>query len=352
MIKSVSFQNFMGFKNLALPGLSPITLFSGKNNSGKSTVLDGIFLIMNHSNPKCFCKLCSFREGQDTPSFDILWRNLFYQLNVDKNIRISAQLEYSRNGSYSPLQQNINEMTSDVMNLFMFSKKNGYDFGFKFTQKEICYTETGHFVENHDRIVVNMDTRFTNNKKIPMPLTQIIDSTILPFQYSVEIFEKLEKEGRKSEILDILKKMDSTISDITTITINGQTQLYVNMREKLFPMRLVGNGMNSFLIIMLSIIGNPNSIILIDEIENGLHYSMYPIIWDAIANAVQKSNCQVIATTHSYECVVGAVDGVEKADMKNDFCFFRLAQGKNGRVAYRYSKDLLKYALESDLEVR
>ena len=146
--------------------------------------------------------------------------------------------------------------------------------------------------------------------------------------------------------------MDPALSDITAITVSGQTQLYGNMGGKVLPMRLAGDGMNSLLFIMLSIIENPNSIILIDEIENGFHYSMYPIIWEAIANAAQKSNCQVIATTHSYECVAGAVEGIEKADMKDEFCFFRLAQEGDGRVAYRYSEDLLQYALESDMEVR
>ena len=117
-------------------------------------------------------------------------------------------------------------------------------------------------------------------------------------------------------------------------------------------MRLAGDGMNRLLFIMLSIMENPNSIILIDEIETGFHYSMYPVLWEAIASAAQKSNCQVIATTHSYECVAGAAEGIEKADMRDNFCFFRLAQEKEGRVAYRYSEDLLQYALESNVDVR
>ena len=103
---------------------------------------------------------------------------------------------------------------------------------------------------------------------------------------------------------------------------------------------------------MLSIMENPNSIILIDEIENGFHYSMFPMIWEAIAHTAQKSNCQVIATTHSYECVTGAVEGIEKADMKDQFCFFRLAQEKKGRCAYRFSSDVIRTALDAEMEVR
>lgn len=171
------------------------------------------------------------------------------------------------------------------------------------------------------------------------------------FQH-LELFGKFELKGRKSEILGILKKMDPAISDITAITTNGQTQLYGNMGGKLLPICLAGDGMNRLLIIMLSIMENPNSIFLVDEIENGFHYSMFPMIWECIAHAAQKSNCQVIATTHSYECVAAAVEGIEKADMKDDFCFFRLAREKNGPRAYRFSSDVIRTALDSEMEVR
>lgn len=357
MIRYVSFQNFRGFKHLELSDLAQITLLSGKNNAGKSTVLEGLFLLVDHSDSMCFGKIGNLRGLLAIPDFDILWKPLFYQLNTDEHIRISTRLEhdteltYYREDSYSPLPQDLKGMTPEAMSRFMSSAQSGYTLGFQLTQKqnEISYTETGHFVAGPDGIVVTVDP---NSQKVPMPLTQLINSTILTLQSPVELFGRLELDGRKGEVLDILKNMDRALSDITAITINGQTQLYGNMGGKLLPMRLAGDGMNRLLYILLSIIEYPDSIILIDEIENGFHYSMYPLIWEAIANAAQKSNCQVIATTHSYECVAGAIEGIEKADMKNNFCFFRLAQEKNGRYAHRFSYDVLRTALDAEMEVR
>jgi len=358
MIRSVSFQNFRGFEHLELPDLAQITLLSGKNNAGKSTVLEGLFLLVDYSDPMCFGKICNLRGLPTIPNFDILWKPLFHQLNVDKPIQISARLEYDteltyyRENSYSPMPQDLTGMTPEVMNRFMSSAQSGHTLGFQLTQKEISHTETGHFIVAPDGIVLNMDPNLSNKQKASMPFTQVINSTAAAFQSPVELFGKLELDGRKDDILHILNKMDQALSDITAITTNGQTQLYGNMGGKLLPMRLAGDGMNRLLFIMLSIMENPNSIILIDEIENGFHYSMYPTIWESIMNAAQKSNCQVIATTHSYECVAGAIKSVQDADMREDFCLFRLAQEKEGRVAHRYSADLLQYALESDVEVR
>lgn len=358
MIQSISFQNFRGFKHLELPELAPITLLSGKNNAGKSTVLDGLFLLADHSDPMSFGKICNFRSIPVIPDFDMLWKPLFYQLNADETIRISARLEhdieltYCREDSYSPLPQDLTGLMPDVMNRFITSAKSGCTLGFRFTQQETSYSETGHFIASPDGIAVNMNTTLPNNQKITMPFTQMINSTIMAFQSPIELFGKLELDGRKSEILDILEKMGQALSDIIAITVSGQTQLYGNMGGKLLPMRLAGDGMNRLLFIMLSIMETPNSIILIDEIENGFHYSMYPALWEAIANAAQKSNCQVIATTHSYECVAGAVEGIKKADMKDSFCLFRLAQEKNGRCAYRFSADVIRTALDAEMEVR
>ncbi|MCI8584923.1 MAG: AAA family ATPase [Lachnospiraceae bacterium] len=44
MIERISFEHFLGFDKLELQDMKPITLISGKNNAGKSFILEGIFL--------------------------------------------------------------------------------------------------------------------------------------------------------------------------------------------------------------------------------------------------------------------------------------------------------------------
>ena len=131
MVQSVSFRNFRGFQHLELPDLAPITLLSGKNNTGKSTVLEGIFLLADHSDSMCFEKICNFRSLPVIPDFDILWKPLFHQMNADEPVQIFARLEhdteliYYREDSYSPQLQDFKGMTPDVMNRFMSSAQSG-----------------------------------------------------------------------------------------------------------------------------------------------------------------------------------------------------------------------------------
>ena len=93
-----------------------------------------------------------------------------------------------------------------------------------------------------------------------------------------------------------------------------------------------------------------DGILLIDEIDTGFHYSMYKDLWKIVSEVSRAYNCQVIATTHSYENINGAVEGLK--DHSEDFSFYRLGYDKNELKSFRYSYDLLKSALRSDMEVR
>lgn len=92
-----------------------------------------------------------------------------------------------------------------------------------------------------------------------------------------------------------------------------------------------------------------DGLLLIDEIETGLHYSMYGKLWAILDKISTASNCQIIATTHSYE-MISAVQG--NVINGNDFAYYRIGHEKQGHIAYRYDLDMLGSALESDMEVR
>ena len=69
MITSLHVRNFKGFNNISLPAIKPVTLLSGTNNVGKSTLLESIFLVNDHFAPEVFLKLNAFRGyGQSAKS--------------------------------------------------------------------------------------------------------------------------------------------------------------------------------------------------------------------------------------------------------------------------------------------
>ncbi|MCL2167342.1 MAG: ATP-binding protein, partial [Clostridiales bacterium] len=86
--------------------------------------------------------------------------------------------------------------------------------------------------------------------------------------------------------------------------------------------------------------------------ENGLHYSLHALFWEVISILAKQLQCQIIATTHSYECIQGAVDGIKAAKLEDDFTYVRLDKNSMGVIPKTFSSDMLERALDTDWEVR
>lgn len=360
MINNITFENFRGLKKLELLDLSLITLISGKNNAGKSSILEGAFLFLDYSAPNSFVKINQFRGLPLMPVPSSLWEPSFYNLDTNGPIRISTMLndthftlEYSKDVSFVPL--NDSNLPQDLFNQFIEPTKPSYALKYRFL-KESQVVEEGHFIANSSGILKNINSSNRNSDNpmnISLPFVQYINfSAIQNNSIILDWIGKLELNDEKQKIINILKLIDNDISDISTIALNGQIQLYAKTNGKLLPLKLAGDGINKLLFLVLAILENPNSIILVDEIETGFHYSMYKKLWELIAVFAKENNCQIIATTHSYECIDGAVDGLEKANMLKDFCYYRVDKKGDYNHAYRYSGDLLRSAISTNMEVR
>lgn len=354
MIQAASFHNFRGFEHLELSGLTQLTLFSGKNNTGKSTVLEGVFLFLDHMDALSFVKINSFRDLPILYGFDAMWKPLFHRLNAERPISISMKLDGVQTDlSYYWEPQYSLPRTNDMPdNLALFNSRNDGTLGFKCVREGEKHKEIGHFIQDENKFLVRLEKNNPDISVLPMPATQYFKGARYNNNILLNHFTRAELNNTKVDLVHILQEMDSDLLDVITLAQGGQTQLYARTKAGLLPLKLTGDGMNRLIMIMLAILENHNAIILLDEIENGFHYSMYPILWKNIAIAAKISGSQVIATTHSYECIVGAIEGVKSADMTDNFSYFRMAQENETRCAHRFSGSLLQKALDAEMEVR
>jgi len=92
--------------------------------------------------------------------------------------------------------------------------------------------------------------------------------------------------------------------------------------------------------------------LLIDEIENGLHYSVLENVWRAIDKAATELNVQIFATTHSREMVMAAHEAFK--DENDNFLFQRLDRNKKTGEIYPtiYDENSMQAAMEVNAEVR
>ena len=120
---------------------------------------------------------------------------------------------------------------------------------------------------------------------------------------------------------------------------------------RLVPLPLMGEGMVRLADMMLNIGNAQDGVVLIDEIENGLHYTILHKVWEAIEQATREFNTQLFATTHSLECIIAAHRAFSKSE-KYDFRLHRLDLIDDLIHVVTYDKDSLEAAIETGLEVR
>ena len=353
MIFFVTIENFRALNRIELNDLKRVNLISGRNNIGKSTLLEALFLYMDHSSSDSFGKLNSFR-GIIGTGVEGLWEPLFHQMNPDTPICISVVddenkgiLRYMRDNNYIP--SNINGISEDVLATFRIDTKKAYSL--RYTYEDGDYSEEGHFSLNGTSILRDIKTSLPGNELKMMKPTQFQNTFFIRVKANALANEigNIELAGKKNILIQALQEMDSAIEDIVTLSLKGITQLYIRVSGKLMPLQYAGDGITQLLSICLSIMNQKNGLVLIDELENGLHYSMYSKLWKIIENITRQANCQVIATTHSYELISAVRDGISDT---NDFSYYRIGTRADGASAYRYDYSMLDSALESEMEVR
>ena len=121
----------------------------------------------------------------------------------------------------------------------------------------------------------------------------------------------------------------------------------IGLRE-LVPLPTMGAGMTHVTRMVLAAAMVPDGVVLVDEIENGLHHSVLPDVWRVVGKAAEQFNVQFFGTTHSFECVQAA----HKALGSDDFRLHRLdiVEGENRCVTY--GPEAIDAAIRHNLEVR
>ncbi len=168
-----------------------------------------------------------------------------------------------------------------------------------------------------------------------------------------DMYGRFEAEGRQEEIIEYLKIIEPRLRNLKVILKRKEPIIHgiLDGEKKPIPLYLMGDGIVRLMEFIQILSLEKDRIILIDEIENGLHHSVLKKVWKAIAQAARRSNAQVFATTHSYECIRAAHRAFSEGE-NYDFRLHRLERVKGKIKAITYSKESLEAALEMNWEVR
>jgi AAA15 family ATPase/GTPase len=361
-ISDIEIENFRGIKHLKISDFKRVNLFVGKNNSGKSTVLESLYLLtaFTKAQLQTWATLLKARN----PIYDELyWDALHHHFDSKQKIKIRSgeihkdllPIEVTMSGS--ALRLSISKRTflkrSDKVIADRLTTgasleraiEMAYEhpgFGDAFTDAQLQFDDEKNKIEvsvsrsdNPNRF--SFETSFLST----LALKEILDSL-------ASDFDEFQDAKLISLLSDTVRPIEPNIRDFR-MSSKRAVKADIASIPKLIPVNLLGDGMVRILGIVMKIANTKGGVVLIDEIESGFHYSTLETMWKAVFEAAKKFNVQIFATTHSKECLE-AFARIESND--DDRRLFRLSKKENETRVIPYTRENLAASFEIEVEVR
>ena len=355
--QSLSIENFRGITNLELTDMKRVNLLVGRNNCGKTSVLEAAFLLSGMSNPQLPTNIHNFRDIILTSDED--FRYMFRNLDFAVPINIKGMIDnHNRDLSIEPLytddfssyshrqsqelkqeeiidqQENITASTSFIglvegIKLIFRNHQNQQFQGLISLKRNRILTPS--------KYEENLPCTYLNTKTIMTRIDKRIENLLI--------------QKKLNTVISVLKCIEPKLVDIR---MGADGMIYVDVgADNLLPLNIMGDGIRRILAMMTAIADMKNGVLLIDELENGLHYASLSMAWKAFFAACKVYNVQIIATTHSEECVEAfskVYDEMEPGG--DDIRLYRIDREDEKHKAFIYISQVLKAGIEKEFEVR
>ena len=357
MFTSISINNFRCFKEFSIESLDRVNLIAGTNNVGKTALLEAIFLLIGATNVTLVAKISAFRgiesfKGDPASVRESLWRPLFLKFDSQAVIKISGSL--STGGQHSVELRLVPGTSARLaMGNELVSEIGLVTNGPPGQAMQLRYTDPSGETHATEMLIDEKGIRVE-----PVPLQPpspgffLAARSSIPPQADTERFGRLEVEEESYNLLETLRIVEPRLKRLTTIFSAGMPMIYGDIGlGRMLPLPLMGDGLGRLTSLLLAIANASHGIILVDEIENGLHHSIMSKVWQAIGDAAYRFDTQVFATTHSYECIRAAHQAFETSE-RYDFRLHRLERVADAVRAVTYDQEALTAAMKADLEVR
>ncbi len=168
------------------------------------------------------------------------------------------------------------------------------------------------------------------------------DSVVLS-EFEKDVLNSLKLIAPEVEAINLVGNQEPNGVRIPQVRIVG-----VNERISLGSM---GEGMNRMLGIALALVNAKDGMLLIDEVDTGLHYSVLPEMWKLIFEVAHRLNVQVFATSHSWDCIQAFQEAAAE-NKEAEGVLIRLEQRKDGIGAVTFDEQELAIVTREQIEVR
>ncbi|MGD1711968.1 AAA family ATPase [Dapis sp. BLCC M172] len=381
MLKSLTINNFRCFQSFELQQLSRVNLLVGMNNSGKTSILEAIQLLYSVYQPETLHKIMSYRGEfllkEGSRQLDI--RHLFY------GREISLGSEFSLVGTNDKYQESlVGSIQVDSPNE-LYEQKNLLDssegFSSEFDNSEEISVELYQLEDiffdldwKKEEVSIRrrlspdggIDIRIPRSSRITTKAvikSQFITPLSLDIDEITQLFDEIVLTPEEILTLEALQIIEPKIERIASIgpekygsnirIVRGRSGFIVKVsdQEKPIPIGSMGEGIWRILALAIALVSAQGGVLLVDEIDTGLHFSTMSDMWKLIWKTAKKLDVQVFATTHNSDCWSSLADVIKSEDLEGEeITIHRIETDKNSSVVF--TEPQIVIAAKREIEVR
>ena len=374
LIRDLTIQGYRCFEDFSMDGLTRVNLLAGNNNSGKTSFLEAVYLLVNQpflsgknlgkvikeifENRNEFSQHIERYEGESTYVQKKYFINRLFYGYGDNNVGESSV--FSQNDC--DISTKVIEYDFDEENISLWYSDNQSMFKMDKEKKQVIET----FFELNTQGLINecayeLDEPFSEDyiKQKTVFYGKIQSSLFLSnYQINLEnissMWDKIELTPKEDIVIEALRIILPTVDRIGFSVSEGSNNIRLKVKDhqKPIPLSSMGYGMNRILNLAIALVSTEKGVLLIDEIETGLHYEAQLDMWRLVLKTAQDLDVQVFATTHSWDCIAAFKEALQELEDQSVAKLFRL-DSKYGKLrAVEYDAEEIRIAVNQGVEVR
>ena len=368
MLQTLEIRGYRGFESYRLTDLARVNLVVGKNNCGKTSVLEVVELLVSDGDPSVFLASLARREGRAglrEVSSDV--SHMFFghkcvpgasfELSSDDTGRtLSVKIlsleevgdeaeDWCLNGKQQQ-QRSLGYPVEAVMP--MFGMSIGRDTSGNAPDRKIVLP-----VMEDGSVPIERLHRWMRDRPSGPPVHFYSLESLNPMSMG-GMWNTVLARGLEAKIVNDMRLLEPDLDSIHFLTSTGlRSGILVGLRSggHRLPIDSYGDGMRRLLAMRLSFVGAANGFLLIDEIDTGLHWTIMEDMWQFVVEVARNSNVQIFATTHSLDCIRGLGSLIQsRPDLKEEVSIQKIHSSLKQAVCLR--GDQIRVAVEQNIEVR
>jgi predicted ATPase len=346
----MTIRDFRGIRNVSLDGFSRVNIIVGDNGSGKTSLLEAIFIAMSNSALLAVA-LRQFRGlasnlNPDHPSVVEAIASDFFSEGVQEvyvEARMADRAQRTFTAKYDPKR---------TASLGSVSLAAGIAPTNVFSVPVVYRWEDSDGEYEESELYFGPSFNARGSGSIDVIETRYLPSTYVGQGGTAALFSDMDKAGEALYFTDAMRAQFPELEAVSVQLEGGQPLLHARLKgqRRQRPLELHSGGLARLSVILLLISRPTTKIVLVDEIENGFHHKRFDLLWRQIREFCVRSNTQVFITTHSLECLDAAADAM--AEHPDDFALLRAARFEGNCVVGILPGAKARQLLRSGLEVR